>query len=139
MTPDIATFTSTSFFFLYDLHFGRLCCAHAGKRVVVIRSPGAFVKRPLCILRYIIRDCNTVSQFLLCRKPRYRLLFASLIRRDLHPYPATYLSRLLILGIKIVGLISSSRFNSATHITHIAPLFLYVDVYIAHLNAMCAR
>lgn len=70
MVPDTPTSASALFYFLRALHFDAASrTPRAARRMAMIvnrpGSPGALVKRPLCILHYVIKDYNTISRFLL--------------------------------------------------------------------------
>jgi len=64
------TSASISFFFFRALVTSALTARirAALKLVVVNQSSRAFAKHPLCILHYVIKDYNVISQFLLCRR-----------------------------------------------------------------------
>lgn len=69
MVPDTPTSASALFYLLRALHFDTACTLRAARRMTVVvkrsGSPDALVKRPLCILYYVITDYNTISRFLL--------------------------------------------------------------------------
>lgn len=127
MTPDIATFMSTLFFLTLST------LAVSGARTPgggsLSGHPETFVKRPLY---YIIRNCNTINQFLLCCASL--AIFWQAWCDPVYSWRFTY--HVDVRHQKLLALFAVSQFTCVTYTRTVLLFYLCISRLFKHIACL---